>query len=71
MKPALSGLLHVHSKIRFLLLAVHCLLHLYLVPGSRILGATFGALWIRNVVPSTGAVSAVVWLGWGVGNFGA
>ena len=54
----------------FLLLAELCLLHMDLVPGISMLGAPFGALWIRTAVTSTGAVSAVVWLGWGVGNCG-
>ena len=34
------------------------------------MGASFGALCIRTVVSSTDAVSAVVWLGWGVGTCG-
>ena len=38
-----------------------------LVLGSRLLGAPVGSLWIRDLVLSTGTVSAVVWLGWGVG----
>ena len=38
--------------------------------GSRLLNAPVGVLWIRNLVLYTGAVIAVVWLGWGVGFFG-
>ena len=59
----LSGRQWVHIIKRFLLLVVMCLLHLDLVPGSCLLGAPFGALWIRTVVPPTGAVSDVVCLG--------
>ena len=40
------------------------------MPGSPILGESVGALWIHTLVPSTGAVSAVVWWGWYVGTFG-
>ena len=60
----------MHSTKKFLLLAEHFCLHLYLVLGSRLLGAPVEALWIRNLVLSTGAVSDMVWLGWGVGIFG-
>ena len=35
--------------------------------GSCLLGAPVGVLWICNWVMYTGAVSAVVCLGWGVG----
>ena len=51
----------------FLLLSGHLWLHLDLVLGSFLLGMPVGVLWIRNLVLSTGAVSDVVWLGWGVG----
>ena len=67
---ALLVQLHVHSIKMFLILAGMSLLHIELVSGSRLLGASFGALWIRTVVMSTGAVSSVVWLGWVVGTCG-
>ena len=38
--------------------------------GSLLLGAPVGALWIRNLVLSTGAVSSVVWFRWCVGIYG-
>ena len=66
---SLLGRLHTHSTKYFLLLSGHFWLHLDLVMGSRLLGVPVGALWIRNFVLSTSAVSAVVWLGWGVENF--
>ena len=50
----------------FLLLYGHFWIHLGLVPGSCLLGAPVGALWILNLVLSTGAMSDVVWLVWGV-----
>ena len=64
---ALLGRLRVHIKKMFLQLSGHFWLHLDLVLGSSLLGATVGALWIRNLVLSTVAVSDVAWLGWGVG----
>ena len=60
---SLSGRLCVCSIKMLLLLAGLCFINLDLVPGSCLLGAPFGALWIRTVVPPTGAVSDVVCLG--------
>ena len=54
----------------FLLLSGHFGLYLDLVLGSPLLSAPVGGLWIRNLVMYTDEVSAVVWLGWGVGMFG-
>ena len=67
---ALSGWLPVNSKKMFLLLSGHFGLYLDLVLGSPLLSAPVGGLWIRNLVMYTDEVSAVVWLGWGVGMFG-
>ena len=64
MRLELSGRLRVHGIKMFLLLDGLCLLHMDLVPESRLLSAPFGDLWIRTSVPPTGAVSALVWLGW-------
>ena len=38
--------------------------------GTCLLGAPVGALWVRNLVLSSGAVISVVCLIWGVGIFG-
>ena len=35
------------------------------MPGSYLLGAPFGEMWVCTVVPSTCAVITVVWLVWG------
>ena len=48
-------------------LAGHLWINLYLVLGNYLLAAPVGALWVHNLVLSTGTVSAVVWLGWVVG----
>ena len=58
--------MRIHSTNMFLLLAVHCWLHLYLVLLSCLWGAPVEALWTRNLVLSTCATSTVVWLGRGV-----
>ena len=60
----------MHSTKIFLILAGHFWLYLVLVIGIFLFSKPFGALWIRNLVPSTGVVIAVVWLGWVVGIFG-
>ena len=52
---------------RFLIVALYFWLHLDLVLGICLLGVQFGTSCIRNLVPSTGSVNAVVWLEWGVG----
>ena len=64
---ALLGRLRVHSTKHFLQLDGYFWIHMDLVLGSRVLGAPAGALWFHNFMLSTGAVSAVVWLGCGVG----
>ena len=56
----------MHSTNMFLKPFGHFWLHLDLVLVSCLLGAPVGALWIRNLVLTTGVVSAVVWLVWGV-----
>ena len=57
----------MHSTKMFLLIVGYFWINLYLVLGSHMLGAPFGVQWICNLVPSTGAVSALVWLVWVVG----
>ena len=52
---------------KILLLVAHLWIHPYLVLGSCLWGVPVGALWTCNLVLSTGAASAVVWLVWGVG----
>ena len=56
----------MHSKNNFPLPVVHRCLHLDVVLRIRRWGASVGGMWTRNLVVSTGAVSAVVWLGCGV-----
>ena len=67
---ALWGLPCVNSTIMSRQLVGLCFLTQNWVPGSRLQGAPAGALWIHTLVPSTGGVSAVVWLGWGAGIYG-
>ena len=60
----------VNSTKMFLLIAGHLWLHLDLAMWSLLLVAPVGELWICSLVLSTGVLSGVVWLGWGVGIYG-
>ena len=57
---ALTVRLCMNSPKGFLPISGNFWIHLDLVMGIHMLGAPFGALWIHNFVPSTGAVSGVV-----------
>ena len=60
----------MNSTKHFPLHVVYFCLHLDLLLGSCKWGVPVGALYTHNLVLSTGAASAVVWLRWDVENFG-
>ena len=60
-------LFNLSAEKMFLILAGYLWLHLDLVLGICLWGAPVGDLWNHDLLLSTGVVSDVVWLGWGVG----